>query len=74
MDVRWNYSLVSIWNLRNGARQTDGPTSLANGLPAQINSKVVIVFEYIRHYGPAILLLSMTTSETGLKFLYDAFS
>ena len=30
------------------------------------NSKVMTVFDYIRHYGPVILLLCMTTSETGL--------
>ena len=25
------------------------------------------VFEYVRHYGPVILLLCMTTSKTGLS-------
>ena len=33
---------------------------------SETNSKVMMVFEYICHYGPVILLLCMTTLETGL--------
>ena len=32
------------------------------------NLKLITVFEYIRHYGPVILLLCVTTSKTGLLF------
>ena len=35
----------------------------------QISSQIITVFEYIRHYGPVILLLCITTSETGLFLL-----
>ena len=33
MGERWNSSLVSIWSIYDGTRQTGGPTSLAYGLP-----------------------------------------
>ena len=33
---------------------------------SETNSKVMMVFEYICHYGPVILLLCMTTPETSL--------
>ena len=35
---------------------------------SETNSTVIPVFEYICHYGPVILLLCMTTSETGQFF------
>ena len=33
---------------------------------SQTNSKVRTIFEYIRHYGLVILLLCITTLQTGL--------
>ena len=34
---------------------------------SQTNSKVITVFEHIRHYGPSLLLSYMTISKTGQK-------
>ena len=39
----------------------------------QTNSKVITDFKYIPHYGPVILLLCMTTSETGLYCIRLSF-
>ena len=52
VQLKFCETLVTRYNFSNEKSQT--------------NPNVATVFEYIPHYGPVILLLCMTTSETGL--------
>ena len=60
----------AVYCIPNMVNSTEISENLKYNLPnyeVSSNSKVITVFEYIRHYGPVILLLCMTTSKTGLQ-------